>query len=137
MSFHIQVDTERAVVMMWAEGLFDLSTGFAVYQYCQPEERRYHHYILNLARVSELRDSGLSWLRTFIRRAKEAEIRVDVINVKPEHRQRCSEWRIPVYTPGDHPALLGLGDSGLEPIEELDLGVPIPKTVRRVDSRRS
>lgn len=103
MSFHIQASTESAVVTLAVEGRFDLSIGFALWQYCRPEERRYHGYIIDLAQVSDLRDSGLSWLLMFTRWAKGSGVRVRVVNVSPEDRQRCAELGIPVYAPGDHP----------------------------------
>lgn len=123
MSFRIEAGVGRNVVMLWVEGRFDLSTGFAVFQCCQPDMHPFRHNGLNLGGVSDLRDAGLSWLRMFMRWAQGAEIGVQIINVRPEHRQRCAEWGIPVATSIDQPSLRKWPQ---EQTLDLELGVWVP-----------
>ncbi len=123
MGFLIEVDRELALVTLSVEGPFDLSHGFALHQYCQPErpEVRFRHYVINLARATDLRDAGLGWLRMFTRWAGERGIGVQVINARPEHTARCRQWDIAVYRPG--PPRLG-------PEPE----VPLPERFHRVEA---
>jgi hypothetical protein len=58
---------------------FDISQGIALWQYCQPEEYHYQKYVFNLSRVNDLRDSGLAWLRMFVKWAHREEAAVQVI----------------------------------------------------------
>lgn len=71
------------------EGKFDRSTGFALWQYCRLDEERYSGYVLNLARVCDLHESGLTWLRAFVGWAKVFGAWVCLINVRPKHARRC------------------------------------------------
>jgi hypothetical protein len=94
MSYRIEVFTEHKAVALHAEGRFDLSLGFALWQFCRPEEGRYRYYLLDFARVSELCDSGLGWLRDFGRWAKRADASVHAVNVRPNTGKVAS---IPVF----------------------------------------
>lgn len=60
------------------------------------EEERYGGYVINLARVCDLHESGLTWLRAFMGWAKVFGAWVCLINVKPKHACRCIESGIPV-----------------------------------------
>lgn len=132
MGFRIQVESTLARVTLWVEGRFDLSQGFALYQYCQPEEGRIRHCVISLAGVTDLRDSGLDWLRMFLRWGTERGIGVQIIDAKPEHAERYRQWNIPVHTPGDHPLFLRLGDSGAEP--RFDPDVPLSQSLGRAEA---
>lgn len=83
MSFRIEISPDGQVVMLHADGYFDLSLGFAFWQYCQPLERGYRCYVFNFANVHELRDSGLGWLMQFTRRAEAAGASVRFVNEEP------------------------------------------------------
>lgn len=125
MSYRIEVFTEHNAVALRAEGRFDLSLGFALWQFCRPEEGRYRYYLLDFACVSELCDSGVGWLRDFCRWAKEADASVHAVNVRPEHRQGCIDSGIPVYMPGDDPVFLRFDQARGEAIATpLPLGIP-------------
>jgi hypothetical protein len=65
---------------------FDISQGIALWQYCQPEEYHYQKYVFNLSRVNDLRDSGLAWLRMFVKWAHREEAAVQVI-IRPELKE--------------------------------------------------
>ncbi|MGH9894480.1 MAG: hypothetical protein ACREA0_21360 [bacterium] len=129
MSFRIEVAVGRNVVLLWVQGRFDLSTGFAVFQCCQPEIQPFRLYALNLAGVSDLRDAGLSWLRMFMPWGQRAGISVQIIDVRPEHRQRYSEWGIPVAASIDQPCLWQ------EPTLDLELGVWVQARAREAGPR--
>lgn len=132
MGFRIEIDRGRALVTLWVEGRFDLRSGFALYQYCAREKRGFRHYVIDLARVTDLRESGLSWLRMFTRWAGGRGIGVRIINTGLEHTERCRQWDIAVCTPGD-PVVslrLGGGESRLGPAPD----VPLPETLERVQA---
>lgn len=86
MSFMINRSPDGKIVMLSVTGCFDLSLGFALWQYCQPEEYRYQSYVFNLSGVSELRDSGLAWLRMFVKWAQQEEATVRLI-IRPEIKE--------------------------------------------------
>jgi ABC-type transporter Mla MlaB component len=88
-AFTIHIIPDHETVMLSAYGHFDLAVGFALWQYCQPEQRRYRHYIVDLAGVNELRDSGLAWLIMFSRWAAARGAGVRLINAYHEIEQRC------------------------------------------------
>jgi len=78
------------------EGTFDRSTGFSLWQYCRLEEERYGGYVLNLAGLCELHESGLTWLRAFMGWTNALGAWVCLINVRPKHARLCIESGIPV-----------------------------------------
>lgn len=84
---------------------------------------RFRHYVINLAKTTDLLDSGLGWLRKFTRWAGERGIGVQVINARPEHTESFRQWDIPVHTPGDHRVSQRLGNSAprLAPAPEVPL----------------
>jgi len=61
-AFTIMLSPDRKTVTLSAMGHFDLSLGFALWQYCEPDRNRHENYIIDLADVTEMRDSGLGWL---------------------------------------------------------------------------
>jgi anti-anti-sigma regulatory factor len=74
------------IVMLSVTGCFDLSLGFALWQYCKPEEYHYQKYVFNLSEVSDVRDSGLTWLRMFVKWAQQGEATVRLIT-RPEIKE--------------------------------------------------
>lgn len=88
MSFTITITPDNSTVIMHAYGHFDMSQGFALWNYCQPENGNYKNYIINLREVKELRDSGLGWLMAFQRYARSinAGVRIITANSAFQHR---------------------------------------------------
>lgn len=85
----IKTSADRRTLKVTVRGRFDMSLVFDLWQTCQLEQGRYHTYIFDLARVGELRDSGLAWLTMFHWRATRAGAGVRLINCRPEITERC------------------------------------------------
>jgi anti-anti-sigma regulatory factor len=98
MSFTITISPDGKTVSFSVSGRFDLSLGFALWQYCQPEKRCYQTYIFNLSSVSDLRDSGLAWLKLFTKWAREVGADVHLSNASSEIEKRCIATGIDVAT---------------------------------------
>lgn len=130
MPYRIEVSRENDVVILYAEGCFDLSFGFALWQYCRPEEGRYRHYFISLARVTDLRDSGLAWLQMFVRWARGAGVTVRIMDGTPAHRERCINAGLPLYSPAD----LHFNPAG----SDATIAIPLPamQTSVRVNGHR-
>lgn len=105
MAFQIKIDHRRARATLYFAGQFDLQHGFALFQYCQMDGLGLRHYRIDLKKVTDLTDFGLSALKKFIRWGAERGMDVHIINPKPEHRELCRQWGILVYTPTDYPLL--------------------------------
>jgi anti-anti-sigma regulatory factor len=86
MAFIINRSRDGKTVILNVNGRFDISQGFALWQYCQPEEYHYQKYVFNLSGVNDLRDSGLAWLRMFVNWAHREEAVVRVI-IRPEIKE--------------------------------------------------
>ncbi len=87
-AFNILVSGDDATVTLRVRGAFDLSVGFAFWQYCQPEVHRRRTYVFDLEEVNDLQDSGLGWLQSFLRQARRYGQRVDLIRARAEVVQR-------------------------------------------------
>jgi len=85
----IKTSADRRTLKVTVRGRFDMSLVFDLWQTCQLERGRYHTYIFDLARVGELRDSGLAWLTMFQRWATKAKIGVRLMNCRPDIGERC------------------------------------------------
>jgi ABC-type transporter Mla MlaB component len=85
----IKRPADGGILRVMITGHFDMSLVFDLWQTCQLEQDRYHTYLFDLARVGELRDSGLAWLTMFHRRATRAGAGVRLINCRPEMAERC------------------------------------------------
>ncbi|MCI0421972.1 MAG: STAS domain-containing protein [Acidobacteria bacterium] len=86
--FMISLSPDGKTVTLSARGRFDLSLGFALWQYCQPEQGRHQTYIFDLSGVDDLHDSGLGWLKMFMRWAQRSGACVRMVNTRPEIEQR-------------------------------------------------
>jgi hypothetical protein len=65
MSFTIRISENQQTVLMSINGRFDLSHGFALWHYCQPDQRSFQSFVFDLKEVQDLRDSGVGWLMMF------------------------------------------------------------------------
>jgi len=82
-AFTIMLSADRKAVTLSAVGQFDLSHGFALWQYCEPERNRHENYIIDLVDVTDMRDSGLNWLIMFCEWARRSDARVRVVHARP------------------------------------------------------
>ena len=82
-AFTIMLSADRETVTLSAVGHFDLSLGFALWQYCEPDRNRHENYIIDLADVTDMRDSGLGWLIMFCQWARRSGARVCVVHARP------------------------------------------------------
>ena len=82
-AFTIMLSADRKTVTLSAMGHFDLSHGFALWQYCEPDRNRHENYIIDLADVTDMRDSGLNWLIMFYQWARRGDARVCVVHARP------------------------------------------------------
>jgi len=85
----INTFADDGILRVIVTGPLDMSLVFDLWQTCQLEQGRYHTYIFDLARVGELRDSGLAWLMMFQRWATKAKIGVRLMNCRPDVGERC------------------------------------------------
>jgi ABC-type transporter Mla MlaB component len=99
MSFRLETMPEQQSVLFSVQGRFDRDIGFAFWQFCQPEQCRYHRYVFNLTEVNDLRREGLDWLRAFARWAAESGAGVAVITVNAEIKRFCVEAGMAVEGP--------------------------------------
>lgn len=90
-AFNISVSSDDSTVTLQVSGVFDLSAGFAFWQYCQPEIRQRQTYVFDLGEVNDLRDSGVGWLLTFLHRARRSGMRVDFIGADVQVARRLRE----------------------------------------------
>ncbi len=90
MSFRIEISQSQQVVTVNVKGRFDLSLGFAFWQYCEPEQRPARSYFFNFLDVTEVFDSGLTWLKTFLRWARKHGVRVCLVNINAEIERHMS-----------------------------------------------
>jgi anti-anti-sigma regulatory factor len=90
-AFNISVSADDSTVTVQVSGVLDLSTGFAFWQYCQPEVRRGRAYVFDLVEVSDLRDSGLGWLLSFLHRARGSDMHVNFIRARSDVARRLRE----------------------------------------------
>jgi anti-anti-sigma regulatory factor len=91
MSFTIRISNNRQTVLMSVKGRFDLSQGFALWQYCQPDQRSFQTFIFDLKEVHDLRDSGVGWLMMFKKHAQKMGAGLEIINAGMEHVGVLSE----------------------------------------------
>lgn len=82
-AFTIILSADRKTVTLSAMGHFDLSLGFALWQYCEPDRNRHENYIIDLAEVTDMRDSGLGWLIMLRQWARRSGARVRVVHARP------------------------------------------------------
>ncbi len=82
-AFTIMLSADRKTVTLSAVGQFDLSHGFALWQYCEPDRNRHESYIIDLTEVTDMRDSGLGWLIMFCQWARRSDARVRVVHACP------------------------------------------------------
>jgi hypothetical protein len=99
MSFRLKTMPKQQSVLFSVQGRFDRDIGFAFWQFCQPEQRRYHRYVFNLTEVNDLRREGLDWLRAFARWAAESGASVAVITVDAGFKRLCAEAGMVVEGP--------------------------------------
>ncbi len=85
----IHTSVDNGVLRVMIQGPLDMGLAFDLWQTCQLEKHRYHTYLFDLRKIGELRDSGLSWLRVFNRRAAKAGVRILMMNCRPEIAKRC------------------------------------------------
>src|ERR671915_164237 len=85
----IKTSADHRTLKITVRGRFDMSLVFDLWQTCQLEQGRYHTYIFDLARVDELRDSGLAWLTMFHWRATRAGAGVRLINCPSDVGEGC------------------------------------------------
>lgn len=101
MSFHFDVRVGRSVAMFWIHGRFDLSTGYAIVQYCESDSiLRLKCVALNLGQVSEIADSGFVWVSMFARWAQERNISLRLVNVSARDTERFAAFGLEVGPPG-------------------------------------
>ncbi len=81
--FTIMLSADRKTVTLSVKGHFDLSHGFALWQYCEPDRNHHENYIVDLADVTDMRDSGLNWLIMFCQWARRSDARVRVVHARP------------------------------------------------------
>ncbi|MGH8582409.1 MAG: STAS domain-containing protein [Gammaproteobacteria bacterium] len=81
-AFTILLSADRTTVTLSAVGHFDLSHGFALWQYCEPDRNRHESYIIDLADVTDMRDSGLGWLMMFCHWARRSGAGVRVVHAR-------------------------------------------------------
>ncbi|OOO01356.1 MAG: hypothetical protein USCGTAYLOR_02432 [Chromatiales bacterium USCg_Taylor] len=55
-----------------------------------PDRNRHENYIIDLADVTEMRDSGLGWLIMFGQWARRSGARVSVVHARPANACRLS-----------------------------------------------
>jgi hypothetical protein len=79
---------ESTTISIKPSGVFDLSLGFVLWQYGQPDRRPYLNYWFDLSGVTETRDSGLGWLRMFVRWAQERGTSAHLFNARPDIGER-------------------------------------------------
>ncbi|MGH8523721.1 MAG: STAS domain-containing protein, partial [Gammaproteobacteria bacterium] len=48
-----------------------------------PDRNRHENYIIDLADVTDMRDSGLGWLVTFCQWARRSDARVRMVHARP------------------------------------------------------
>ncbi|MGH8536070.1 MAG: STAS domain-containing protein [Gammaproteobacteria bacterium] len=82
-AFTIMLSADGKTVTLSAMGHFDMSLGFALWQYCEPDRNRHESYIVDLADVTDMRDSGLGWLVMLRQWARRSGARVRVIHARP------------------------------------------------------
>lgn len=85
MSFTIRISKNQQTILMSIKGRFDLSHGFALWQYCQPDQRSFRNFVFDLKDVKELRDSGVGWLMLFNKHAEKMGASLEIINAGAEH----------------------------------------------------
>jgi len=113
----IKTSADRRTLNVTVRGRFDMSLVFDLWQTCQLEQGRYHTYIFDLARVGELRDSGLAWLMMFQRWATKAKIGVRLMNCRPEITERCASAGLEMEAAAP---LVSVDDAGyIEPFGDL------------------
>lgn len=115
-AFTIMLSPDRKTVTLSAMGHFDLSLGFALWQYCEPDRNRHENYIIDLADVTEMRDSGLGWLIMFGQWARRSGARVSVVHARPANACRLSAAGIahePARLVDPPPAVVDVRDGAL------------------------
>jgi anti-anti-sigma regulatory factor len=88
-SFNIEISQDGETVTLSPQGTLDNSLGFAFWQYCQPDQRHFSLYILDLDHVNELGDLGITWLGTFMRWAIASGAKIQLVNLTPEMEKCC------------------------------------------------
>ena len=117
-AFTIMLSADRKAVTLSAVGHFDLSHGFALWQYCEPDRNRHENYIIDLREVTDMRDSGLGWLIMFCQWARRSGARVRVVHARPAIAYRLSAAGIahahePACLVDPPPAVLDVRDGSL------------------------
>ncbi|MGH8533864.1 MAG: STAS domain-containing protein [Gammaproteobacteria bacterium] len=82
-AFTIMSSADGKTVTLSAMGHFDMSLGFALWQYCEPDRNHHESYIIDLADVTDMRDSGLGWIVMLRQWARRSGARVRVIHARP------------------------------------------------------
>lgn len=115
-AFTIMVSADGTTVTLSAMGHFDLSHGFALWQYCEPDRNRHESYIIDLADVTDMRDSGLGWLVMLRQWARRSGARVRVVHARPAIAYRLLAAGIahePAWLLDSPPAVVDVRDGSL------------------------
>ena len=85
----IDTSAKNGTLQVDVGGVFDLGFCVDLWQACRVDHGLYHSYVFNFMEVTELRDTGLGWLRAFKRRAERVGASVQLVNCSPPIAARC------------------------------------------------
>lgn len=86
-----RISSRGRTIFVSPKGSFDLSAGFSLWESLRPDDWRCDWYVFDMVEVSELRDSGLHWLRLFVNWARQTDVGICMINLQPRLAKCCED----------------------------------------------
>jgi hypothetical protein len=89
------MDVQRVVsgdgqtVTVSTHGRLDVAMGALFWELCQPDACPYRRYVFDLGGVTEVRFSGIVWLRMFLRWARDGGVTVRLVQARRELEDLC------------------------------------------------